>query len=163
MSKNALNARFKSSIFAIAVIAAVCSAEAAGAASLVDVLTGTWSGRGQVAFEGGSREDLTCRAFYSNSGSALSIAIRCASTSYKTEIRSKLQLSGNSLSGEWEERNFNAAGSASGSLSGNTILLRIRGAIDGSMTINQVGGRQTVTISTNQGGLSSVRIGLSKS
>lgn len=163
MSKNALTSAFKSSLIGMMAVATICSAEPAGAASLLDGLAGTWSGRGKVDFEGGSSEDLTCRAFYSNSGSALSLAIRCASTSYKTEIRSKLHISGSSLSGEWEERNFNAAGSASGSLSGNTIVLRINGTIDGRMTINQVGARQTVTISTNGAGLAAVRIGLSKS
>jgi hypothetical protein len=162
MIKTAFNARLKALVLGMVVVATVSPAETAGAASLFDGMTGTWSGRGKVTFEGGSSEDLSCRAYYSNSGSVLSLAIRCASTSYKTEIRSKLHLSGDALLGEWEERNFNAVGSASGFLSGNTIVLRISGAIDGRMTINQVDARQSVTISSSSGGLSSVHIGLSR-
>jgi hypothetical protein len=135
----------------------------AGAASLLDGIAGTWSGRGTVTFEGGNSENLSCRSYYTTSGSVLSLAIRCASTSYKTEIRSKLRIANGSLVGEWEERNFNAVGSASGVISGNTIVLRISGAIEGRLVIDQAGPRQTVTISTNGGGLSSVRIGLTKS
>ena len=67
------------------------------------------------------------------------------------------------LTGEWEERNFNATGSASGVLSGNTIVLRISGSIEGRMTIDQVGSRQSIMLSAAAGGLSSVNIGLSKS
>lgn len=144
-------------------IAALCCAPDLAAAGLLDGFNGAWSGRGTVTFESGAREDLSCRAYYTTSGSILSLAIRCASTSYKTEIRSKLHLSSGSLAGEWEERNFNAVGTASGTLSGNTIALRISGAIDGRLTIDQTGSRQLVFISTSGGGLSSVRIGLTKS
>lgn len=135
----------------------------ASAASLLDGIAGTWSGRGTVSFEGGNSEHLTCRSYYTTSGSVLSLAIRCASTSYKTEIRSKLRIADGSLSGEWEERNFNAVGSASGVISGNTIVLRISGAIAGRLVIDQTGSRQSVTITTKGGGLSSVKIGLTKS
>jgi hypothetical protein len=41
-------------------------------------------------------------------------------------------------------------------------VLRISGAIDGRITINQVGAHQSVTISSSSGGLSSVHIGLSR-
>jgi hypothetical protein len=150
---------------ASAILAAslVCEPGLAGAAGLLDGINGSWSGRGSVTFEGGNSESLSCHAYYTTKGSVLSLAIRCASTSYKTEIRSKLRIADGNLAGEWEERNFNAVGSASGVLSGNTIALRISGAIEGRLTIDQTGGRQSVTISTNGGGLSSVRIGLSKS
>lgn len=135
----------------------------ADAASILDSIAGAWTGRGTVTFEGGNSESLTCRAYYTTSGSALSLAIRCASPSYKTEIRSKLHLANGSLAGEWEERNFNAVGSASGNLAGNTIALRISGAINGRLTIDQTGTRQAVTISTSGSGLASVRIGFSRS
>lgn len=163
MIKNVFNARLKASLLGIMVIATACPAEAARAASLLDVIAGTWSGRGTVTFDGGKRETLSCRSYYTTSGLALSIAIRCASSSYKTEIRSKLRMANGVLAGGWEERTFNAVGSASGVISGNRIVLRISGAIEGRLVIDQAGSRQSVTISTNGGGLSSVKIGLSKS
>lgn len=135
----------------------------AAAANLLDGISGTWSGRGTVTFQGGNSETLSCRSYYTISGPALSLAIRCASTSYKSEIRSKLRIANGSLAGEWEERNFNAVGSASGEISGNSILLRISGAIEGRLIIDQAGSRQSVTIVTNGGGLASVKIGFTKS
>lgn len=153
----------KRAICATAAAALAIVPNLAAAASLLDGITGSWSGRGTVTFEGGNSENLSCRSYYTSSGSLLSIAIRCASTSYKTEIRSKLLIANGSLAGDWEERNFNAVGSASGAISGNTIVLRISGAIEGRLVIDQTGSRQSVTIVTNGGGLSSVKIGLSKS
>lgn len=135
----------------------------AGAASLLDGINGSWSGRGRVTFEGGNGENLSCRAYYSTSGAILTLVIRCASPSYKTEIRSKLQIDNGTLTGQWEERNYNAVGSASGVVSGNRIALRISGAIDGHLSIDQTGVRQSVNISTSGSGLSSVKIGFSKS
>ncbi len=148
---------------AIALSALAFSPARVDAASILDSIAGTWAGRGTVTFEGGNSESLSCRAYYATSKSALSLAIRCASPSYKTEIRSKLHLANGSLAGEWEERNFNAAGSASGTLAGNTIALRISGAINGRLTIDQTGPRQAVTISTSGSGLASVTIGFSRS
>jgi hypothetical protein len=140
----------------------ICLPDVASAGGLFDGITGAWSGPGRVTFEGGNSERLTCRAYYTTRGPVLSLAIRCASPSYKTEIRSKLFFSNGSLAGQWEERNFNAVGSASGVLSSNAIVLRISGAIEGRLTINQAGRRQSVHITTNSAGLSSVKIGLSK-
>lgn len=147
---------------AVAAAALVIVPNLAAAANLLDGITGTWSGRGTVTFQGGNSEALSCRSYYTTSGSILSLAIRCASTSYKTEIRSKLRIANGSLAGDWEERNFNAVGSASGVISGNTIVLRISGAIEGRLVIDQAGSRQSVTIVTNGGGLSSVKIGLTR-
>jgi hypothetical protein len=148
---------------AIVLAALTFTSARADAASILDSIAGTWTGRGTVTFEGGNSESLSCRAYYATGGSALSLAIRCASPSYKTELRSKLHLANGSLAGEWEERNFNAVGSASGVLAGNTIALRISGAINGRLTIDQTGPRQAVTISTSGSGLASVKIGFTRS
>ena len=127
-------------------------------------LVGTWSGKGKVTFEGGNSEVLACTAYYvsRDAGSGLGLAIRCASTSYKTEIRSKLHHASGRISGEWEERSFNAAGTASGVVSSERISLQISGAINGSMTIVQGGSTQSVSFSMSGGGLSAVSIGLSR-
>lgn len=153
----------KGAIFGLAAAILALIPDFATAAGLLDGIAGTWSGRGKVTFEGGNSESLSCRSYYATSGSVLSLAIRCASSSYKTEIRSNLRIADGSLAGEWEERTFNAVGSASGVISGNRIVLRISGAIEGRLTIDQAGSRQAVTISTHGGGLSSVTIGLTRS
>jgi hypothetical protein len=127
-------------------------------------LVGTWAGKGKVTFEGGNSETLACTAYYvsRDAGSGLGLAIHCASTSYKTEIRSNLHHVNGRISGEWEERSFNAAGAASGVVSSERISLQISGAINGSMTIVQAGSTQSVSFSTSGGGLSAVSIGLSR-
>jgi hypothetical protein len=114
-------------------------------------LAGTWSGKGKVTFEGGNSEALACTDYYvsRDAGAGLGLAIRCASTSYETEIRSNLHHANGRISGEWEERSFNAAGAASGVVSPERITLQISGAINGSMTIVQVGSKQSVSISTS--------------
>jgi hypothetical protein len=127
-------------------------------------LSGTWSGKGKVTFEGGTSEALACTAYYvsRDAGAGLGLAIRCASTSYKTEIRSNLHHANGRISGKWEERSFNAAGAASGVVSSGRISLQISGAINGSITILHAGSTQSVSISTSGGGLSGVSIGLSR-
>ena len=134
------------------------------AGSSFEQLTGTWSGKGKVTFEGGNSEALACTAYYvsRDAGAGLGLAIRCASTSYKTEIRSNLHQANGRISGKWEERSFNAVGTASGVVSSDRISLQIAGSITGSMTIVQVGSKQSVSISTTGAGLSAVSIGLSR-
>jgi hypothetical protein len=136
----------------------------ASAGGPFEQLAGTWSGKGKVTFEGGNSEALACTAYYASrdAGAALGLAIRCASTSYKTEIRSNLHHANGRISGEWEERSFNAAGAASGVVSSERIHLQISGTINGWMTIVQAASKQSVSISMSGSGLSAVSIGLSR-
>ncbi len=127
-----------------------------------DTLLGSWRGSGQILLSDGRRERLTCNAYYTGGGSQLGMAIRCQSESSNVEIRSKLSLSGSRISGTWEERTFNAEGTASGSASGGRISFQISGGVTGTMQVSYSGSRQSVAIST-QGALRSVTIDLSRS
>ena len=133
------------------------------AANAFDTLLGSWRGSGQILLSDGRRERLTCNAYYTGGGSQLGMAIRCQSESSSVEIRSKLSLSGSRISGTWEERTFNAAGTASGSASGDRISLSIAGGVSGSMQVSFSGSRQSVSISTQNIALKSVTISLSRS
>lgn len=133
---------------------------------LFAVLTGTWSGAGQIRLEGGSTESLKCRAFYTSKddGAGLGLAIRCASTSNKIELRATLTYDDGKISGSWEERQFNAGGSVTGQASSSRINLTITGGgVSGSMTVALNGGTQSVSIQTNGIGLKAVNINLSRS
>lgn len=128
-------------------------------------LSGTWTGAGQIKLEGGSSESLKCRAFYTpkDDGAGLGLAIRCASTSNKIELRANLVYSGGKVSGSWEERQFNAGGSVTGQASSSRISLSIvGGGVTGSMTVALNGSTQSVTIQTNGIGLRAVNINLSR-
>jgi len=133
------------------------------AANPFDTLLGSWRGSGQILLSDGRRERLTCNAYYTGGGSQLGMAIRCQSDNSNVEIRSQLSLSGSRISGTWEERTYNASGTASGTASSNRISLSIAGGVSGSMQVNYSGSRQSVSISTQNIALKSVTISLSRS
>lgn len=130
----------------------------------VSTLAGVWAGGGQVKLDDGRTERVSCRAYYTprDSGSGLGLALRCASPSYKIELRSSLKIEGGTVSGSWEERSFNASGSISGTSSGNTLNLSFSGTLSGSMVVNTSGASQRVSITSASGGLSRVSLSLSK-
>ncbi|HUU24312.1 MAG TPA: hypothetical protein VMW68_01910 [Methyloceanibacter sp.] len=127
-----------------------------------DTLLGSWRGSGKIQLDSGM-ERLTCNAYYTGGGSQLGMAIRCKSETSNVEIRSKLSLSGTSISGNWEERTFNASGNASGTATPGKIRLRVTGGVTGSMNVNFTRSRQTVSISTQGIALKSVSISLTRS
>jgi len=137
---------------------------AAEAASPFTTLNGTWSGSGRIEFENGKSERLRCTAYYtsSNGGNGLGLAIRCASASNKIEVRGRLDYRNGRVSGVWEERTFNASGTATGQASDNRVSLRLAGSIPGSMNVNVSKTRQSVAINTQASGLRAIRIGLSR-
>jgi hypothetical protein len=135
----------------------------ASAATAFDILLGSWRGSGQIHLADGRTERLKCNAYYTGGGSQLGMAIRCQSESSNVEIRSKLTLSGSRVSGTWEERTFNATGTASGQASGDEIRLQISGGVTGTMQVSYSGSRQSVSISTQGIALKSVTIALSRS
>ena len=151
----------------IAAIAAVmlAPAEIANARneSPFDILLGTWAGSGEIALQGGKAETIKCNAYYTGGGSDLGLAIRCQSVNYKIEIRSKLSQSAGRISGTWEERTFNAVGTASGKATGDKISLQISGGVTGTMLVSYSGSRQSVAISTQGIALQSVTIALTRS
>lgn len=132
-------------------------------ASPFDALLGSWRGSGQVQLSNGRNERLQCNVYYTGGGASLGMAIRCQSESQNIEIRSKLSQSGGRVSGTWEERTFNAHGSAAGQIGSGKVSLRISGGITGSMQVSYNPTRQNVSISTAGGGLKSVSISLSRS
>jgi hypothetical protein len=122
---------------------------------------GSWHGSGHIVLEGGRREDIRCNAYYTpkDGGSAMGLAIRCASPDYKIELRSQLNHDGRQVTGQWEERTFNATGAVTGRASTTQIQLQISGgALTGSMQVNTSGSTQTVSISTTGSTLQGVSI-----
>lgn len=133
------------------------------AANPFDVLLGSWRGSGQIVLSNGKSERLKCNAYYTGGGSQLGMAIRCQSESSSVEIRSKLSQSGGRITGTWEERTFNASGTAAGQATGDRISLQISGGVSGTMLVSYSGSRQSVAISTQGIALKSVSIDLSRS
>jgi len=127
-----------------------------------DTLLGSWRGSGKILLDSGP-ERLSCNAYYTGGGSQLGMAIRCKSETSNVEIRSKLSLSGNRLTGNWEERTYNAQGAASGTARPGRLAIRVTGSVTGSMIVNYSRTSQSVSISTQGIALKSVSINLTRS
>ncbi len=143
------------------VLAGVQAVDAQQAASR---LVGTWSGNGAVSFADGQRELISCRAYYTKQSAELGMAFRCASPSYKIEIRSTLDVQGGQVSGDWEERTFNARGNVAGAASSDSLDLKVTGGgFEGEMTVRHSGGVQTVEIDARGLRLKNVSVRLARS
>lgn len=94
-------------------------------------MAGSWKGPGRIEFDGGASEALVCRAYYRTAQQAnqLSIVLRCASQSNKIELRAKVATEGPGLTGTWEERTFNASGTATGQAMDGKIALSVDGGV----------------------------------
>lgn len=155
--------RWTAAVTGLAVLLA--AGAAAQAASPFGDLNGTWSGSGRIRLEDGKTEGLKCKAYYvpKGDGSELGLALRCASASNKIELRANLESSGNRVSGSWEERVFNAAGSVSGHASDNRINLSINGGgFSGSMAVTTTGKSQVINVSTQGIALRGVSVNLQR-
>lgn len=127
-----------------------------------DVLLGSWRGGGQMQLSEGKTERLKCDAYYTGGGSRLGVAIRCQSEISNIEFRSKLSQSGGRINGTWEERTYNAEGTASGQTTSGNINLTISGGVTGSMLVSFGASRQSVSISTQGIALKGVSIDLTR-
>ena len=150
-------------IVAAAVAALLCAISPLHAQAF-EPLLGAWSGGGEVSFGSNKNERIKCTAYNTGGGSDLRMVIRCAAPSYKIEIRSKLVKSGSSLTGEWEERTYNATGAASGRLGDGSVKLAITGGgFTGSMDVNFTAASQSIVIRATGIEMKSARINLSRS
>jgi hypothetical protein len=151
----------------IAAIAAIMLAPAeitsARSERLFDVLLGAWVGSGEIVLHGGKAETIKCNAYYTGGGSELRLAVRCASTIHKVEIRSRLTQEGDKISGNWEERTYNAAGSVTGRALSNQLSFTIgNGGFSGSMSVSYSSSEQSVSIATEGINLKGVNMTLSR-
>ena len=137
---------------------------AAAAGNPFPSLAGTWSGSGTANFEGGTKESLRCKGYYTNntSGSNLGLSIRCANASAKVELRANLNYADGSISGNWEERTYNQSGTVTGKATSNKINLAISGGIQGSMSVSVGGHRHSVQVSTGGPVLTGISISMSR-
>ncbi|HML42777.1 MAG: hypothetical protein JNN24_17330 [Hyphomicrobium zavarzinii] len=141
----------------------VCATATPSAADpTFEPLIGSWGGSGTYKLQDGTSEKLKCDAYYTGSGSQLGIAVRCSGQTNKIEMRSKLSANGTSLSGNWEERTYNAEGAVTGKLTDTKLSLAIAGSVAGTMTITYDRAKQNVAIATQGIPLKSVTVSLSR-
>ncbi|MFM1816032.1 MAG: hypothetical protein RLZ98_2727 [Pseudomonadota bacterium] len=161
-SKGGPTAPIRIALLAAALAASVPSSSASDA---FGALIGTWRGEGQVVFEGGQSERLSCNTYYveKDKGLRLSLVIRCANASAgKIEMRGTLDHLDGKLTGTWEERTFNASGTATGGIAGNQIHLSFAGALNGTLTTLLTNDTQSIFVRSQGSTLSTINIVLKK-
>ncbi len=125
-------------------------------------LLGSWKGSGTFSLADGTRERISCNAYYTGGGAQLGLAILCSSSANKIHMRGKLSYSSGRLTGNWEERTYNAEGRLSGKVVKKQLKMKISGNVTGSMVVAFSKKRQSVTIRTAGGSLKSVNIRLAR-
>lgn len=131
--------------------------------STVSALIGTWSGSGRISYTDGSSEAIRCTAYNTGGGTELRLAIQCRSEKNPIHIRSQLRVDGGRVSGNWEERTFNASGSASGRAGSGSISLSVSGGgFDGTMSVSYGGSSLRINISTQGIAMSRASMSLSR-
>ena len=154
----------KLTTFVLAVAAGLVAAPPVGlAAGPFQNFAGAWSGGGQVVGSNGHREAIRCRAEYSEAkgGAAVNQTIVCASESFKFDISSYVEASGESVQGYWRESSRDVSGHitgriADGRFQGEIVATTFTAAV--SLTSN--GRTQTVSFQPTAGDVSDVRIEL---
>ena len=149
---------------AVAGLRLAAAATTAAAESPFQSLAGTWNGSGTANFEGGTKESLRCKGYYTNGsgGANLGLSIRCANASAKVELRANLNYADGNVSGDWEERTYNQSGTVTGKATSNKLNLAISGGINGSMSVSVAGGSHSVTVSTSGPVLKGINISMSR-
>lgn len=148
-----------------ALLAGLLALQAASAAlpAAIAALAGTWSGSGRITYTDGSSEGISCSAYYTGSDNELRMAIQCRSEKNPVNIRSRLRIDGKRASGEWEERTFNASGTASGNVGQDNITLSLTGGgFSGTMNVTIGKSSHSVTITTQGIALSRATMQMSR-
>jgi hypothetical protein len=149
---------------AMAIVASlIASHSAAWAASPFDKFVGGWSGAGQIVGTNGHRESIRCRAQYTEEkqGSALNQSIVCASESFKLNITSYAEVSGDSVQGYWKEASRDVSGHLAGRISDGRFEGEFSAAtFSAGISLTSTGRTQSVIIQPRGGDISEVRIEL---
>jgi hypothetical protein len=149
----------------LALLASAAQPISGGPQEVFGSMSGFWKGPGRIEFEQGASEALLCKAYYTTKDQAdrLSIALRCASSSHKIELRAQLAAQGPNLTGTWEERSFNASGTVTGQATDQQISLSIDGGgFSATMLVIQDKGHQSVSITTQGVGFKKVSVALTR-
>jgi hypothetical protein len=148
---------------ALAIAMILAGPSAALAASPFEKFVGLWSGRGEIVGANGHRESIRCRAEYTQAkeGSALNQTIVCASESFKLNITSYVEASGDSVQGYWKEASRDVSGHLTGRISGGRFEGEFSATtFSAGISLTSNGRTQAVSIQPRGGDVSEVSIEL---
>jgi hypothetical protein len=130
---------------AIAGLAASLGASDALAAGVFSEFGGNWRGNGRVSDVNGKSEALSCKSTNSPApdGIAMSLALVCASDSYRVDFHADLYTDGRQLRGTWSETTRNATGNVRGAIRPDVINAKTEApGFDADILIRVLGGKR---------------------
>ncbi len=111
-------------------------------------------------------ERIRCKVHYDvvSDGTSLDQTLRCASASYKLEVRSKVAAMGTRLAGKWNEITRDTIGNISGTITSTGIRAMIDGiGFTAELVMSIQANRQSITINpTGATDISQVAITLTR-
>ena len=128
-------------------------------------LPGRWSGAGSIRLANGSSESIKCVATYfvSDGGAQLAQNLRCASQSYRIDVKARLAVRSTQVTGTWEERQYAQTGAVSGRMTSNGFNLQINGAhFSAALHLTSTACKQSISITPQGFDISRISIGLGK-
>lgn len=128
--------------------------------------TGNWSGSGTITVQDGARERIRCRGSYraSETGSGLSMSLRCASDSYKFELASDITYDGGNISGSWNETSRQVFGTLAGRMTATHIQATASAVgFNATLSLATRGNSQSVSIKSPGSEISEVAVSLARS
>ncbi|MDX7953322.1 hypothetical protein P7D22_19340 [Lichenihabitans sp. Uapishka_5] len=128
-------------------------------------LAGSWSGNGTISMNDGHNERIRCKAQYevAPSGIIMHQNLRCASDSYKFEVKSSLQADGSQILGSWTETTRQVTGNVTGTIQGGTIATSVKGTgFTATLGVQTKGNSQSVSIVPTGTDIQSVKIDLKR-
>lgn len=128
-------------------------------------LAGSWSGSGNITLSSGTKERIRCRATYHTDPAAvnLQIELRCASDSYKFQLKSSVSSDGGNIGGSWTESTSGAFGVVSGTINGSQIKVQASSPVfSAGFSLTTRGDRQAISITALGSEMTEVTISLSK-
>lgn len=132
-----------------ALAASVESTASTGPNEQIRSLAGRWAGEGRVLPARGSAEAFKCVVTYfpSNDGAAVRQNLRCQSSNYKLDAATELTISGQRVSGRWED-NINAlTGSIAGQVTPDGFDIELQGRFfQANMVVVSTKCEQSVTV-----------------
>jgi hypothetical protein len=129
------------------------------------VLVGDWSGSGTIKTKTGTKERIRCKVGYDvgSEGSKVEQVMRCASDSYKFDVKANYAYSDGAISGAWVATSYNLTGSVSGSANAQKISAKIRGdGLSINVAITTSGANQSVSLVSEGTEISEITIKLKK-
>jgi hypothetical protein len=157
-----------SHVFGVALVLGFCvfAAPSHAQTSPFQPLAGYWAGTGTITLANGARERIRCRVSYAvkTDGKAMQQDLRCASDSYRFDVSTDIQLSGNYLTGMWSESSRGVGGRVLGSVSGAQIDALIESSgFSADLSLMTSGNRQVVSLRPRGIDVNDISVTLSRS